>query len=241
MGRPYLGNHDESFIGYADGLFFIDNGERCSTAKAYLIPAARSNRNLRIIKNAQATKVQLVNGRATGVQFQLNGKRMVASCDKEVIVSAGSVGTPQLLMLSGIGPQKHLQEMNVDVVANLSVGNNLQDHLYLWLFYKMKNKHVDDKVNPFFEFLSSRTGPMTAGLNVDLAGLFNARNESDRYPDMQVHHLYFPTEHPDQLKAFLQNDDIRPDVVSAAIEANKHHDLAVVVMYLLNPLSSGTV
>ena len=104
-------------------------GERCSAAAAYLAPV-RGRANLTILTGARAERVVMAGQRATGVAFRRRGRSQVASARREVIVSAGAFGSPQLLMLSGIGPGAHLRDHGLPVVADLpGVGANLQDHL----------------------------------------------------------------------------------------------------------------
>lgn len=107
----------------------LDGNRRCTTAKAFLVPA-KDRPNLYIIKHAHVTKININdNNRVTGVQFIVNNMKMTANAKKEVILSAGAVNTPQILMLSGIGPKEHLAEHNIPLVIDLPVGKNLQVHL----------------------------------------------------------------------------------------------------------------
>lgn len=107
----------------------VVNGERCSAAKAYLTP--NLNRpNLTVITGALTEKILLDGKRATGVRVVVKGEVQELTANKEVILSAGAFGSPQLLMLSGIGPAKHLRDKNIEVLHDLpGVGENLQDHI----------------------------------------------------------------------------------------------------------------
>lgn len=110
----------------------IRRGARCSSAKAFLRPA-RLRKNLHIAMNAHVTHV-IINPNtktAQGVEFLRNGQRHTVRSTKEVILSAGSVNSPQILMVSGIGPKEHLQELKIPVIQDLRVGENLQDHIGL--------------------------------------------------------------------------------------------------------------
>ncbi|WP_417242507.1 choline dehydrogenase [Celeribacter sp.] len=110
----------------------IHKGERWSAYKAYLKPALATGKAT--IVRALARKVVIENGRATGVEVQRKGKIEVIHADTEVIVSASSINSPKLLMLSGIGPADHLAEHGIAVVADRQgVGQNLQDHLELYI------------------------------------------------------------------------------------------------------------
>ena len=117
---------DQDGVGYHQTT--INNGRRCSTAVGYLHPAMKRP-NLRVVTHAHTQKVVFEGKRATGVAYRQNGVDRVASARKEVILCAGAIGSPQILLLSGIGPQAHLAEMGIPVVHHLAgVGQNLQDH-----------------------------------------------------------------------------------------------------------------
>ena len=106
----------------------IHKGQRWSTARAYLDPA-KSRPNLNVISGVHVQKVMVEEGRAAGVEYLANGSSQTAPARREVILSAGAVGSPHLLMLSGIGSADHLNEMGIDLVADLpGVGENLNDH-----------------------------------------------------------------------------------------------------------------
>jgi len=105
------------------------NGERCSAAKAYLTPNL-SRPNLKVITRAQTSRVLVENGRAVGVEYLQGGATQQARARREVVMTAGAFGTPQVLMLSGIGPGAHLQSMGIDTVLDVpGIGQNLQDHI----------------------------------------------------------------------------------------------------------------
>jgi choline dehydrogenase len=104
------------------------NGRRCSTAVGYLRPAAKRG-NLRVVTEALTERILFDGRRATGVQFRRGGQTQVARARREVIICSGAVNSPQLLMLSGIGPQPHLAEFGIPLVHHLpGVGQSLQDH-----------------------------------------------------------------------------------------------------------------
>lgn len=106
------------------------DGERLSTNGAFIRPIRNKRDNLDVRTNAQVTKVLIDphNKIAIGVQFRQNGKVVEAYARKEVILSAGALNSPQILMLSGVGPADELQKFNIDVIQELAVGYNLQDH-----------------------------------------------------------------------------------------------------------------
>ena len=114
----------------------IRDGVRCSAAKAYLNPI-RGRPNLTIAKNAHVTKILFDGRRAVGVAYDVGAQARVVHGDAEVILCAGAIGSPHLLMLSGIGPAQHLKAMEIGVVADVpGVGENLQDHVVAPLRYR---------------------------------------------------------------------------------------------------------
>jgi choline dehydrogenase-like flavoprotein len=131
------------------GLFqlsqFFDgpqHGERCHTATAYLEPV-RNRPNLHVKTRATAHRIVLENKRATGVVISQNGVEKTISASREVILSAGAFGSPQLLMLSGIGPAEHLKSKGIAVAHDLpGVGENLQDHIDFIRLFKSPSKDM---------------------------------------------------------------------------------------------------
>ncbi|MDF2115967.1 choline dehydrogenase [Roseiarcaceae bacterium H3SJ34-1] len=139
-GLPYTDDYNgESGEGVGRSQYTIRNGRRSSTSSAYLKPA-RNRPNLTVETNALTTRIVMDGKRARGVEFTNNGMSVTAHADREVILSAGTFNTPQLLMLSGIGPADHLKSLGITPVADLPVGKNLQDHLAaMIMFTRPKN------------------------------------------------------------------------------------------------------
>ncbi|XP_026677686.1 glucose dehydrogenase [FAD, quinone]-like [Diaphorina citri] len=132
MGYDIVDPSEPNAIGFSYVLANTGNGERYSASRAFLRPI-RKRPNLKVAKRARVTKVLIDENdnlkRATGVEFFKNKQRHTVRARKEVILSAGALNSPQLLMLSGIGPRDHLEEMNIPVIQDLKVGYNLQDHV----------------------------------------------------------------------------------------------------------------
>lgn len=123
-------------------------GRRCSTARAYIAPV-RNRRNLDILTHARASRIMVSNGRARKVLFQQDSVQREATAEREIILSAGALHSPQLLELSGIGDEEHLGRLGIGVVHHLpAVGTNLRDHLHSRVNYET-NQHVtaNDLIN----------------------------------------------------------------------------------------------
>ncbi|XP_077990212.1 glucose dehydrogenase [FAD, quinone]-like [Glandiceps talaboti] len=115
-------------VGFGRGQATIKNGKRESTATAFLNPV-KSRKNLTIWTETIATKILFEDNTATKLEFTRKGVNGVVSMTKELVLSAGAVASPQLLMLSGVGPKEHLEELGIPVLCDLPVGENLQDHI----------------------------------------------------------------------------------------------------------------
>ncbi|MEO8308010.1 MAG: GMC family oxidoreductase N-terminal domain-containing protein [Pseudomonadota bacterium] len=123
----------------------IRNGRRHSAKNAYLDPA-RNRANLHVEPNAQVLRILIEEGRACGVEFERNGTRQVVRARREVILCGGTFNSPQLLMLSGIGPAQHLQEHGITPMVNLpGVGANLQDHAIAQTFWAAARDNTFDR------------------------------------------------------------------------------------------------
>jgi choline dehydrogenase len=178
------------------GLFQVTqkNGRRWSAASAYLHPAA-ARENLTIVTKAQATRVLIKNGRAVGVEYARGRRRHTARALQEVVLAAGAINSPQLLLLSGIGPAEELRARGVSVVHDLpGVGKNLQDHLNVNIVQRAKRGSALDGKNrglaPIgvaLEYLFYGTGPGTS--NVAEAGAFAVSALGAATPDLQYHFI----------------------------------------------------
>uniref|UniRef100_K1RLQ5 L-sorbose 1-dehydrogenase n=1 Tax=Magallana gigas TaxID=29159 RepID=K1RLQ5_MAGGI len=121
--------------GFCYGRETVSKGDRWSTAIAFLRPAM-NRPNLHVSIDSYVTKILIENKKAAGISFIKDNVKHVVKANKEVIISGGAVNSPQLLMLSGIGPKKHLSALKIPVEADLPVGNNLEDHTMLFLLFR---------------------------------------------------------------------------------------------------------
>lgn len=176
-------------VGYIP--FSIRKGIRRSTYEGYVAPV-RKRRNLTVLSGAMVEKVIIQNGRATGVAYVKDGARRVAEAKREVVLSGGAANTPQLLMLSGIGPADHLREHGIEVVRDLpSVGENLHDHAIASVIYDAPRKYtINHRVQGVLllreiaRYLTTRSGVIAVGTSC--ASLYaNVMGDSD-LPDIQI-------------------------------------------------------
>ncbi|MDZ4075615.1 MAG: choline dehydrogenase [Hylemonella sp.] len=178
------------------GLYQVThkNGERYSAAKAYLTPH-RARPNLHVLTGAHATRILLEGKRAVGVEFVQNGSKRELRAQREVLLSAGALLSPQLLMLSGIGPADQLREHGITLRHELpGVGRNLQDHVDVVLVYDapqltelfgLSFKGALNMVRGIFEWRRQRSGMLTT--NFAEAGGFIRSQASEPIPDLQLH------------------------------------------------------
>lgn len=196
-GKQSKQGYSDDLNGYKpEGLARLDstiwNGSRCSAAVAHLKPAL-SRTNLKLVTHALVEQVLLENRRATGVRFQHQGKVQVIRASREVILCCGAIKSPQVLMLSGIGPAAELNKHGIVIRHELpAVGQNLQDHLKIHCVWKCTRaityQHVTRPWNKLaigLRWLLKKEGFGTS--NIWEAGGLIRGNESVAYPNLQYH------------------------------------------------------
>ncbi|XP_054004408.1 glucose dehydrogenase [FAD, quinone]-like [Hylaeus anthracinus] len=236
--------NSDRFTGFGKILGTIDNEQRMNVAKAFLSPV-KDRKNLYVLKSSRVDKILLNDKKATGVRVTLkNGQSIDIKASKEVILSAGSIASPQLMMLSGIGPKKHLEEMGIPTVVDLPVGKNLQDHLtWLGLRISYLNEsstpplpmHVLDNI---YNYLLHNSGMLTI-LPVDLLGFVDVNDPTSRYPNIQFHFLIISRWNALRGHAFMAafNIDSEQELQKQIME----NDLIIPMTVLLKPKSRGRV
>ncbi|MBN3730290.1 choline dehydrogenase [Burkholderia sp. Tr-20390] len=175
------------------------NGERWSAARAYLFPHMKTRGNLTVETGAQVRRIVFDGKRAVGVEVTRGGNVETVWAKKEVILSAGALQSPQLLMLSGVGPKDELERHGIQVVADLpGVGENLQDHPDFVVSYKTNSldalgvsvRGAIKTLGDIRQYRNSRTGTLTT--NFAEGGAFlKTRPDLDR-PDVQMHFVVGP-------------------------------------------------
>ena len=166
---------------------------RCSAAKGYLNPV-KKRKNLKIITNAHVQKINFEGTKANSVSFYRGDKLITTKAKREIILSAGSIGSPHILQVSGIGNANKLSKIGIKTIHELKgVGMNLQDHLMFRPVYKVKNlKSLNGKINSLFgnfliglEYIFKQSGPMTMGAS-QVCG-FAKSDPSKETPNLQFH------------------------------------------------------
>lgn len=169
------------------------NGVRQSTARAFLKPAINRS-NLTIITHAEVSRIRLEGRRVTGVDYRKGGVEIIAQANIEVILSAGAIGSPQILQVSGIGPADLLRSHGIEVIVDSpGVGENLQDHAQPRQMFRVKNtKTLNQKANSSFakaamglQYILFRNGPLSQGPST-MTAFARSRPELEE-PDIQYH------------------------------------------------------
>ncbi len=179
----------------------MSGGRRCSSAVAYLKPA-RGRQNLTVFTDAQTQKVIVEGGRALGVEAMVNGQLTQIHARNDVILSAGAIGSPQILMLSGIGDQNELTHLGIQAVAHVpGVGKNLQDHLQARPVFKTDLSTINVETNNLFkqamiamQYALTGRGPMT--MAASLGAAFLKTDDRLETPDIQFHIQPFSADAP---------------------------------------------
>lgn len=191
LGYRHLDDfHGAEAEGFSTPDFNTHRGHRASTAARYLRPAM-SRRNLRVETNALTTRVLFQRNRAVGVEYEQNGQRVQALADHEVILAGGAFNSPQILLLSGVGPADELESAGVRVMHDLpGVGKNLQDHQSVGVMYAasgpitFENELRWDKLALHtLRWRLFGTGPV-ADLPVAAQGFYRSRPDI-KWPDVQ--------------------------------------------------------
>lgn len=239
-------NVNDHAAGMKTGIYEIPfttkQGTRMSSARAYLVPV-KDRKNLVVMKESLVTKLLVDESkRVYGVEVFSMGKHKNILSKKEVIVSAGGINSPQLLMLSGIGPAEHLQSLGIRVVNDLKVGYNLQDHIFLLNFYAKVNVSVAPfaETDPFYYYLSRRNDLFALSF-LDLLLFSDTRKDQpDDYPDLEFH--FFGSPPGNQfVAAYLESVNLKTDLIKEVVVKNRDSYLISFLPKLLRPLSRGRV
>lgn len=227
----------------------IRRGSRCSTAKAFLRPV-RLRKNIHTAMNCHVTRIVInpLTMRAIGVEFIREGRKQIVRVRKEVILSAGAINSPQILMLSGIGPKEHLQHVGIPIIKDLRVGDNLQDHVGMGGLTFLIDKPVAIVQDRFqaipvtMNYVINGRGPMTTLGGVEGFAFLNTKyaNHSIDYPDVQFHMApaSINSDAGAQVRKVL---GLTNEVYNTVYRPISNRDAWTIMPLLLRPKSRGTI
>lgn len=178
-----------SQTGFMIAPMTIENSMRSTTSRAYLRPV-HSRRNLRVLTNAQVTRILISEWekKAYGVELvDKNGRKRTIKCGKEVILTAGAIGSPHILMNSGVGPEKELTKLGIKVYRDLPVGKNLHNHVSVAVPMSIRDAPYEtitmEAVN---EYLEKKTGALASTGITQVTAFFESSFATNGIPDIQV-------------------------------------------------------
>lgn len=226
----------------------MKNGRRCSTNTAFLFPAKHRS-NLHVKKYSMVTRILIehVTKKAIGIEFVSSGKKHRVFARKEVVISAGAINSPQLLMLSGVGPKQHLKEKKIPLIKHLPVGENLMDHVALGglhflvnstVSFKMYNILDDPKnINDFFK---NHNGPFTSIAGIEALAFFDSNRPGRTGGRANLELLLISMLEPfyGLLGKIL---GLKEDIYDKVIKSTKDIDGFMVFPMILLPKSRGRV
>ena len=249
--NPDYNGEDQEGVGYFQ--LTMKKGRRCSSAVAYLNPV-RNRRNLSIITDCQTEKVLINDGRATGIRVSRGGEMQVVHARREVILSAGAIGSPQILMLSGIGDPAELMPHGIEVNSALpGVGKNLQDHLQARPVFKTGLSTINIEASNIFkqglmalQYALTQRGPMTMAASLGTG--FLKTDPHLEAPDIQFHIQPWsadkPADGPHKFSAFTASVlQLRPQSAGhlSLRSANMHDHPEIHPNYLATDLDCDTL
>lgn len=234
--------------GFAFYQYTMRRGARCSNAKAFLRPI-RLRKNLHVALFAHVTKIIFdpETKRALGVEFLRNGQRHATYARREVILSAGAINSPHLLMLSGIGPKKDLERVGIPVMKDApGVGRNLQDHIAIGGLTWLIDPKISTKfsrlvnINSALRYAITEDGPLTSSVGLEVTSFVNTKyaNHSDDWPDMNLFFTSASTPADPQVRVA---HGLKDEYYEALFGEVENKDLFGIFPMILRPRSRGFI
>lgn len=250
-GLPYVDYNGPTQIGVSYLQTSTDHGKRASSNVAYLYPI-KGRKNLFVRKLTTVTKILIDRNTnaAVGVQYMNNGRMGTVRAKREVILSAGAINTPQLLMLSGIGPRQHLRDMQIKLVADLPVGYNLMDHAAPGGLTFRTNastlsltRITQSAIPQFVKYADSGSGPLSSVGGCEaliFLDMDDTTNDPDGHPDIELLQTAGSLHSaPIYKRIFGIKDDIY-DTMFLPLE-EQHTDAFMIYPMVLRPRSRGRI
>ncbi|XP_034936847.1 glucose dehydrogenase [FAD, quinone]-like [Chelonus insularis] len=190
LGYDVIDYNGPDQIGFSYLQVNMDHGARCSSARAYL---KNHGSNLEIVTGVFVTKILIDdNQRAYGVEYEKNGVKRIVRASKEIISSAGTIDSAKLLMLSGIGPRDHLEELGIEVIKDAKVGYNMYEHIAFWGLLFTVNSSVTININDFLspanalQYSLSRDSAYALPAGAESIAFLRTKYATDERPDIEL-------------------------------------------------------
>ncbi|XP_059222546.1 glucose dehydrogenase [FAD, quinone] [Stomoxys calcitrans] len=247
LGIPQLEDFvEDSYLGHALVKSTISEGRRASTGKEYLAKVAKRS-NLKVIKNAQVTKINFdkTADQVISIEFKLKQSKILkVPIRKEAILSAGSIDSPKILMLSGVGPSNHLKALHIDQKHDLPVGQNLQDHVIAKVFMRLLANKTEPtaSLDELYEYLMHQKGPLgSTGVSSLITFLQSNATRVSPYPDLEVHQFLLQRGRHQSADIFLNGINAKEEFKDLLLEQVENYDVLCFLLVALNPKSKGSI
>lgn len=234
VGHPtVLDLNSNTTTGYCQPLYTIAEKIRQTPAVTYL-KRVKNDNNFYVSKNTRVTKVIFENNTAVAVEAFYNGNKYILRANKEIILCAGVFSTPQILMLSGIGPADHLNDIGIKVLSNLPVGNTFTDHVTTTLVYKTVERN---SIQPNVLGINLNVSKIPFSVIIGSVPL----NRTQKCADYQAYGLLF--DHDTQLLTFICKDIFfyRSEICNSWQQQVRGRDSLYVLLANVTPKSKGTI
>ncbi|KAK9871962.1 hypothetical protein WA026_015208 [Henosepilachna vigintioctopunctata] len=236
----------EGGLGFFEALQTIYQGVRKNAAKVFLADS-RALPNLKVATEALVEKILIEKDlkEANGVVVNIAGRNLNIYAEKEVIISAGAVNSPKLLMLSGIGPKSHLGSLGIETIHDLNVGQTLKDHLtYPIITLTLNDSSVKySSQNPteeLFKYFANREGILSnTGLS-NILGYLNTKNHTGE-PNVKFNYHIVLRQDSYAISQYRKNLNLDDTIIESIAEANKHSHILVISVTLLDAKSRGKI
>ncbi|KAL3212998.1 hypothetical protein MRX96_035748 [Rhipicephalus microplus] len=243
-GYPIIDYNGRSQAGCSRLQANMLNGERCSASKSFITPILH-RRNLHISVHSHATKVLFDRKRAFGIRFGNKRKVYEVNATREVLISAGAVASPQLLLLSGIGPRRDLEKLQIPVIRDLPVGENLQDHMHVDGIVGTLRRPTGlnlFRLSTVTDYAYKRSGPLSIPASIEALAFVSTSfvNESLEFPDAEIALQSLPSSAL-PLECYFASMGLRKDVYNQYYLPNRGRHGFALAPVMNRPKSRGYV
>ncbi|XP_069102989.1 glucose dehydrogenase [FAD, quinone]-like isoform X2 [Argopecten irradians] len=230
--------------GFCRAWSIIGGGQRCNAARGFLQPIL-GRKNLHVAIQSHVTKVMIENKQAVGVEFIQNGRKKSVMASREVILSAGTIGSAQLLLLSGVGPKDHLTDLGIPVHADLPVGSVLRDHMVFYVKADIEKpvSYTLAKVFTPMNWLKYHlfgTGLLTSSAAME-SQAFIKTDPDRKTPDIQFTLVSSLEEHGDSYGHFNYRDEVNEALYEKILQSDVPPEGFSIAVFLIQPKSNGSL